>query len=88
MIGPNRLVFILLALNLYFKIIELNVLSLSIIQYIIAMKKTIDKFQKCTILQKFNNALNIYNELSTIFIYDLLIKLLVLVYKEENIGQL
>lgn len=88
MIGPNRLVFILLAFNLYFKIIELNVLSLSIIQYIIAMKKTIDKFQKCTILQKFNNALNIYNELSTIFIYDLLIKLLVLVYKEENISQL
>ena len=39
----NRLVFTLPVFSIYFRIIELDALSLSIIQYAIAMKKIIDK---------------------------------------------
>ena len=45
----NMLVFTLLIFDIYPKIIELNLSSLFIIQYTIAMKKTIDKVQKYTV---------------------------------------
>ena len=59
---------------------------LSIIQYAIAMQKTIDEVRKYTTFQQVNNAFNIYNGPSTRSVYDLSINLSILVYWEKNVG--
>lgn len=47
-----------------------------------AIKKAIYKVQKCTTFWQVNDAFNIYNRLSIIFVHDLSINLLVLVYQK------
>lgn len=49
LITLHKLVLILLIFNAYLKIIKLYILSLSIIQYVIAMKKAMSEIQKCII---------------------------------------
>lgn len=72
----------LLVFGAHSRITELDALSLSITQCAIAMKKTIDKIRKYTTFWQVNNAFNNYKRLSITFMYDLLIKLLVLIYGE------
>lgn len=79
-VGPNELVFILLILNAYCRMIKLDTLFLSITQRAMAIKKAIDKFQKYNVSWQVYNALNICNRLFTIFVHKLLINLLILVY--------
>lgn len=48
--NPNWLILILLIFNVYSKMIKLDALFLSIIEYAMAIKKIVNKIQKYTIL--------------------------------------
>lgn len=52
-----------------------------------AIKKTMDKVQKCTISWQINNTLNTYNRLFIASLHNLPINLLVLIYWEKNTSQ-
>lgn len=43
--SPNKIVFTILVLNIYFKITKQDVSSISITKYVIAVQKAIDKLQ-------------------------------------------
>ncbi len=80
LMGPKKLVFTLLILSPYPRIIELDALFLFITLYIITIKKAINKVQRYTIFHSINNILNTCNELSTRSIYNFLINLSILIY--------
>lgn len=82
--GPNRLVFTLLIFGVYPRMTKLDTLSPLIIQYTMAIKKAIDEIRKCIVSRQVNNTFNTHNRPSTIFVYNLPINLLVLVYQKRK----
>lgn len=83
----NGLVITLLVFDVYPKITKLDTLSSSIIQYITAMKKTINEVWKYTIFWQINNLFNTCNRLFIVFVHDLPINLLILIYWEGKDGK-
>ena len=79
-VGPNGLVFILLVFDAYPKMTESDILSPSITQHAMAMKKALDEVRKCTASQQVNDPLNTWNGPSTATVYDLPINSPILVY--------
>ncbi len=86
LVGSNRLVFILLVFGTYCRIYELNTPSASIIQCVIAMKKTMNEVRKCPVSRQVNDAQNTRNEPSTATVYSLPTYLLILVYWKGNVS--
>lgn len=78
--GPNKLVPTLLGFGAYSKIIEQDALSFLIMFCVMAINKAIVEVWKCIISQEINDVLKIRNGPSTIFVYNLPMNLLVLVY--------
>lgn len=82
-IGSNRLVFILLVFGTYSRITKLDASFPSISQHTMATKKALDKVQKYTASQQINDTLNICNRTFTIFVHDLSINSIILVYQKK-----
>ncbi len=79
----DKLIFILLMFDVYFQIIEMNALSLTIIQRIIAMKKIMKEMRKFNAIRQINDALNTRNDLNFL-IYNLLLNSLMLIFRENK----
>lgn len=86
-VGLHGLVFMLLIIGIYPKMTELDVVSPFFSQSSMIMKKVIDEIRKYITLKQVNNALGTRDRLSIVFMYNLLINLLVLIYWENNTDQ-
>jgi hypothetical protein len=82
----DDLIFTLLLFEAYSKIIEMNVLSLIIIQRLIVMHKTMNKVRKLIVTRQLNDALNTRNDSFSILIHCLSLSFDVLVYREKNVS--
>lgn len=78
-VKPHGLVSTLLVFGAYFRMIELDVFSLTIIQRSMVMKKTMKKVRRFQATRQINNALNIRNGLSTTALHDFILNLFVLI---------
>jgi hypothetical protein len=83
-INFDVLIFTLLIFDAYFRIIEMNVLSSTITQRFIAMRKTMNEVRKSIVIRQLNDALNIRNDSSSTQIHNLSLNFDVLVYRERN----
>jgi hypothetical protein len=63
---------------------EMNILSLTITQRVIAMRKAIKEVQKFIATRQMNDALNTRNELIIILINELSLNSSVLMFRESN----
>jgi hypothetical protein len=82
----NDLISTLLVFDVYFRMIEMNVSSFTIIQRTIAMKKTMNEVRKLHAIRQINDALNIKNDPISL-IHNLSLNSLVLIFRESNTGQ-
>jgi hypothetical protein len=83
----DDLIFILLVFKAYFRMIEMNVFSSTIIQRSIVMRKTMNEIRKLIATRQLNDALNIQNDSFSTLIHDISLNLDVLVYREKNDNQ-
>jgi hypothetical protein len=79
----DELIFILLVFEVYFRMIKMNVSSLTIIQRIIAMTKIMKKVKKFNAIRQMNDALNTRND-SNFLIYNLLLNSSMLIFREDK----
>jgi hypothetical protein len=79
----DELIFILLIFEVYLRMIEINVSSLTIIQRIITMKKIMKKMRKFNAIRQMNDALNTQND-SNFLIYNLSLNSYVLIFREDK----
>jgi hypothetical protein len=86
-VDSNDLILILLIFDVYFRMIEINAFSSTIIQRFIAMRKTMNEIRKSIVTRQLNDALNIWNDSSSILIRNLSLNFNVLVYREKNDNQ-
>jgi hypothetical protein len=80
----NNFVFILLVFEAYFRIIEMNDFSSTIIQRSIEMRKAMNEVRKSIVVRQLNDALNIRNDSSSTLIHNVSLNSDVLVYREKN----
>ena len=73
--GPDSIVLTLLVYGAYPRISELDVLSPTVIQRVITIKKVIDKIRKLKVKCQINNALNMQNGPNINTVHDLLLNL-------------
>jgi hypothetical protein len=83
----DDLILTLLVFDAYSRMIEMNVLSSTIIQRFIAMRKAMNEVRKLNVIRQLNDALNIRNDSSSILIHSLSLNSDVLVYREKNDNQ-
>ncbi len=83
-INFDDLIFTLFVFDAYLRTIEMNVSLSTIIQRFIAMRKAMNEIQKLIVIRQLNDALNIWNDSSSIVIYNLSLNSFVLVYREKN----
>jgi hypothetical protein len=86
-INFDDLIFTLFVFDAYFRMIEMNASSSTIIQRFIAMRKAMNEVRKLNVIRQLNDALNIRNDSSSILIHNLLLNSDVLVYREKNNNQ-
>jgi hypothetical protein len=67
--------------------IEMNVLSSTIIQRFIEMRRTMNEIWKLNVIRQLHNALNIRNDSFSFLIHNLSLNSFVLVYREKNDNQ-
>jgi hypothetical protein len=80
-------IFTLLVFDAYFRMIEMNVSSSTIIQRFIVMRRTMNEVRKLNVIRQLNDALNIRNDSFSILIHNLSLNSDVLVYREKNDNQ-
>jgi hypothetical protein len=80
----NELISTLLVFEAYFRMIEMNALSSTIIQRFIAMRKAMNEVRKSIVARQVNDALNIRNDSFSILIHVVSLNSDVLVYRENN----
>ncbi len=80
----DDLIFTLLVLKAYLRMIEMNISSFIITQQAIAMRKAMKEVQKFIATRQMNDALNIQNELIIILIHELSLNSSVLVFRENK----
>ncbi len=80
----DELIFTLLIFEAYLRMTEMNILSLTITQRVIAMRKAIKEVQKFIATRQMNDALNTRNELIIILINELSLNSSVLMFRESN----
>jgi hypothetical protein len=83
----NELILTLLVFETYFRMIEMNVLSSSIIKRFVAMRKVMNEVRKSIVAHQMNDALNIRNDSFSILIHALSLNFDVFVYREKNDNQ-
>ncbi len=83
----NDLILTLLMFDAYFRLIKMNISSLTIIQRFIAMSKTMNEVRKLIATRQLNDALNTRNDSFLILIHNLSLNSNVLVYRERNDSQ-
>ncbi len=83
----NELIFTLLVFETYFRMIEMNALSSTIIQRFVAMRKIMNEVRKSIAARQMNDALNTRNDSFSILIHALSLNSDVLVYRESNSNQ-
>jgi hypothetical protein len=83
----NELILTLLVFETYFRMIEMNAFSSTIIQRFIAMRKTMNEVRKSIAVRQINDALNTRNDSFSILIHVLSLNSDVLVYREKNDNQ-
>jgi hypothetical protein len=83
----NELIFTLLVFEAYFRMIEMNALSSTIIQRFIAMRKAMNEMRKSITARQVNDALNTRNDSFSILIHVLSLNFNVFVYREKNDNQ-
>jgi hypothetical protein len=83
----NELISSLLVFEAYFRMIEMNAFSSTIIQRFIAMRKAMNEIRKSIVARQVNDALNIRNDSFSILIHALSLNSDVLVYRESNSNQ-
>jgi hypothetical protein len=83
----NELIFTLLVFETYFRMIEMNALSSTIIQRFVAMRKVMNEVRKSIAVRQVNDALNIRNDSFSTLIHALSLNSDVLVYRERNDNQ-
>jgi hypothetical protein len=83
----NDLISTLLIFEAYSRMIEINVLSSTIIQRVIVMKKTMNEVRKLHAICQMNDVLNTSNESFINLIHDLLLNSRVLMFREDNTDQ-
>jgi hypothetical protein len=79
----DGLIFTLLVFDVYLRMIEMNVSSLSIIQRAIAMKRVIKEVRKFNAIRQMNDALHTRND-SNLLIYNLSLNSSVLIFRENK----
>jgi hypothetical protein len=79
----DDLIFILLVFDVYSRMIEMNVSSLSIIQRTIAMKRIMKKMRKFNAIRQMNDALHTRND-SNFLIYNLSLNSSMLIFRESK----
>jgi hypothetical protein len=80
-------IFTLLVFEAYFRMIEIIDFSSTIIQRLIAMRKTMNEVRQLIVTRQLNDALNIRNDSFSILIHNLSLNSDVLVYRERNDSQ-
>jgi hypothetical protein len=80
----DELIFILLVFEVYFRMIEMNVSSLTIIQRAITMKKIMKEVRKFNAIRQMNDVLNTRNEFSIILIHGLSLNSSVLIFSRKQ----
>ncbi len=80
----DELILTLLVFEAYFRMIEMNVSSFTIIQRAIAMKKTMKEVQKSIAIRQMNDVLNTRNDLIIILIHELSLNSFVLIFRESK----
>jgi hypothetical protein len=83
----DELILILLVFEAYFRMIEMNVSSSTIIQRAIAMRKAMKDVQKFIVTRQMNDALNTRNDLIITFIHGLSLNSSVLIFRESKSNQ-
>jgi hypothetical protein len=83
----DELIFTLLMFDAYFRMIEINVSSLTITQRAIATRKAMTEIQKFIAIRQMNDALIIRNDLIIILIHELLLNSFVLIFRENKNNQ-
>jgi hypothetical protein len=83
----NELILTLLVFEAYFRMIEMNAFSSTIIQRFIAMRKAMNEVRKSIAARQVNDALNTRNDLFSILIHFISLNSNVLVYREKNDNQ-
>jgi hypothetical protein len=83
----DDLIFTLLVFEVYFRMIEMNVSLLTIIQRVIAMRKTMKEVQKFITTRQMNDVLNTRNEFIITLIHKLLLNSSVLNFRENKENQ-
>ena len=85
-IGPYSLIPTLLVFRAYLYIIKSNTPNPIIIKQAVALKKAIEEVKKLKTKHQVADALNIYNRPKTTIIYNLLLNLPILVWREGPIN--
>jgi hypothetical protein len=80
----DELIFTLLVFEVYSRMIEINVSSLTITQRVIAMKKIMKEVRKFNAIRQMNDVLNTRNELNIILIHELSLNSSVLIFRESK----
>jgi hypothetical protein len=80
----DELIFTLLVFDVYFRMIEMNVSSFTIIQRAIAMRKVMKEVQKFIAIRQINDALNTRNDFIITLIHELSLNSLVLIFRENK----
>jgi hypothetical protein len=83
----NELIFTLLVFETYFRMIEMNAFSSTIIQRFVAMRKIMNEIRKSIVVRQMNDALNTRNDSFSILIHTLSLNSDVFVYREKNDNQ-
>jgi hypothetical protein len=83
----NELILTLLVFEAYFRMIEMNAFSSTIIQRFIAMRKAMNEVRKSIAARQMNDALNTRNDSFSILIHVLSLNSDVFVYRENNNNQ-
>jgi hypothetical protein len=83
----NELILTLLVFETYFRMIEMNALSSTIIQRFVAMRKVMNEIRKSIAVRQMNDALNIRNDSFSILIHVLSLNSDVFVNREKNDNQ-
>jgi hypothetical protein len=83
----NELIFTLFIFEAYFRMIEMNAFSSTIIQLFVAMRKVMNEIRKSIVVRQMNDALNIRNDSFSILIHVLSLNSDVFVYREKNDNQ-
>jgi hypothetical protein len=83
----NELILTLLVFETYFRMIEMNALSSTIIQRFVAMRKIMNEVRKSIAVRQVNDTLNIRNDSFSILIHALSLNSDVFVYRESNNNQ-